>query len=240
LSATSTPETAPTGPTRVTFVQIACFAAMVASCLIVGWSESLFRPLWNDLMSFLTGAHSDIARRDAPLSTVIADSMAVAILTVPFIAVGILLAGLTGGLKSKRVPMNLFHACGEKKAPGPWPALFMAIHKIGCIVLIEEFYARWLFLGLLTQISWLSGPSAFYLLFLAGNVLWTLIHIANWVKGQRRISVVFPVFCYGIVAVVMFLRHGLLGAFIAHLFWDLVLMVPIWLGQTLKKRPLTL
>jgi len=213
---------------------------MVGSCLLVGVSGGRLGPLWNDLMDVLTGGASDVIRQDAPLSAIVADSMAMAILTIPVMGIGILLAAVTGGFKSVHIKRPLFHECAEKKAPSRWLGLFLAIHKIASIVLFEEFYARWLFLGLLTQIAWLSGPTGFYLLFLAGNALWTAIHIANYVKGRRRIGVVIPVFCYGFIAVAMYLRHGLLGAYLAHIIWDLLIMIPGWLGQTLRKQPLTL
>jgi hypothetical protein len=214
---------------------------MAISCLVVGWSQHRIGPLWHDLMCLLTGAALEIEARDAPLSTIIADGMATAVLTVPVMGFGLLLAALLGGLQKTtydRIP--IFQMCAGQREPHRAMALIMALHKVACIVLIEEFYARWLFLGLLAKLAWFPGVYWFYFFFFFGNTLWSALHITNYRKGERHISVTIPVFCYGFIAAVMFLRYGLVGAFVCHLIWDCILMVPVWIGQTLRRQQLTL
>lgn len=218
-----------------------CGLVMSAGCLIVGWSQHLIGPLWKDLMRMLSGAALEIEARDAPLSTIFADAMAIAVLTVPVMLFGLLLAALFGGLQKTvydRTP--IYQMCAGHQAPHRVMALIMAVHKVACIVLLEEFYARWLFLGLLAKIAWFSGPVWLYVFFFFGNTLWSALHITNYRKGQRYLSVTIPVFCYGFVSAVMFFRYGLLGAFLCHTIWDCLLMVPVWIGQTIRNLTLTL
>jgi hypothetical protein len=224
----------------MTYLPIMIGLTMAVSCLVVGWSQHRIGPLWDDLLKLVSGSATEITWRDAPLSTIIADGMATAVLTVPVMLFGLGLAALFGGLQKTfydRTP--IFPLKAGKNAPRGAIALIIAIHKMAGIVLLEEFYARWLFLGFLAKLSWFEGPYWLYGFFIVGNTLWAVIHITNYRKGERHVSVTLPVFCYGFISAVMFLRYGLLGAFTCHIIWDCLLMVPVWIGQTLRKLPLT-
>lgn len=219
---------------------VACLSLMLSACVVMAFGQGRLGPLWNDLLSFLTGAHGDIARQDASSATVLGEAMAMVLLDIPLVAVASLLAYAVGGLRHGREGHALFQPRAGSSAPGPWMSLLLAPHKMAAFVMFEEIYARWLFLGVLTQIPGLSGPVAFYALFLGGNVAWAAVHVFNHRKGERLLRDTLPIFAGGVACAVMFLRHGLYGAFAAHFVWNLLLMLPGWVAQALKREPLTI
>lgn len=219
----------------------ACGATLAGTCLIVGWSQHLIGPLWNDLIRFLTGDGLSIGRREASITEVLMNGLAAVVVTVPLAVLGALIVVASGAHKKiDPGPRNLFHESAERPAPKGALAIFMALNKVACIVLLEEFYARWIFLGLLAGLSAFSGPNGLYVLFLLGNTAWTALHYFNYKKDKRTVLVLSPVFLIGLLQAVMFLRYGLLGSFISHLAWDYVLMIPRWCHQMMRRSPLTL
>lgn len=85
------------------------------------------------------------------------------------------------------------------------------------IVVAEELVARWFFLGLLTMIPFLSGTFAFYALFLLGNSLWALVHLANYKNPKDRHWLrVLPQFVGGIFFTYLFVKFGLVAAILGH------------------------
>lgn len=89
-------------------------------------------------------------------------------------------------------------------------------------LIAEELFARLLFLGLLGQL-W-QGRLATYVLFLAGNALWALVHLTNYKNREDRSPLrVLPQFVAGIFFTVVFLEHGFLAALLVHLAYDMVL-----------------
>lgn len=90
------------------------------------------------------------------------------------------------------------------------------------LVLIEELFARWLFLGVLTHVF--EGTFAFYVLMLLGNSLWALIHILNYQNpSQVSVKVVLPQFVGGILLSYIFVRYGLLVAIVMHYTYNLMI-----------------
>lgn len=85
------------------------------------------------------------------------------------------------------------------------------------LVVGEELFARWFFLGLLTQVSFLSGTFMFYVLFLVGNGIWALMHLSNFKHEEdRHILRVLPQFIGGAFLTFIFVKYGLLAAVLAH------------------------
>lgn len=85
------------------------------------------------------------------------------------------------------------------------------------IVLIEELFARWFFLGVLTAIPGFGGVFMFYVLFLFGNGLWALIHLANFNKSEDRNPLrTLPQFMAGIFFTYVYVKYGLLATVLAH------------------------
>ncbi len=89
--------------------------------------------------------------------------------------------------------------------------------KFFVLVVTEELFARWFFLGVLTQVSFLSGTFAFYLLFLIGNGIWALMHLGNFKdKEDQHVLRILPQFMGGIFFTFIFVKYGLLAAILTH------------------------
>jgi hypothetical protein len=85
------------------------------------------------------------------------------------------------------------------------------------LVFFEELYARWLFLGLLSQIPFLNNTFGFYLLFLIGNGTWALIHLKNYKKEKdRTLDKIMPQFLAGIFFSYVFVKYGFVAAVLTH------------------------
>lgn len=89
------------------------------------------------------------------------------------------------------------------------------------IILGEELMARWLFLGVFTQIF--RGRVAFYLLMISGNTIWALLHLRNYVKADRSWTRVLPQFTGGLFLSYLYLKFGLFLTVIAHFTFDALL-----------------
>ena len=96
---------------------------------------------------------------------------------------------------------------------------------IMALLVTEELYARWLFLGVLhPHISFLSGVAGFYLLFFIGNGSWALVHLFNYKNKKLRNPVmVLPQFVGGIVLTGVYISFGLVGAILVHVAYDMIL-----------------
>jgi len=94
--------------------------------------------------------------------------------------------------------------------------------KFFLAVLEEEVLARFLFLGVLWSIF--PGDFAFYVLFLIGNGLWSLVHLFNYKrKEERQVIRVLPQFIGGVFFTYVYLRYGLLGSIFAHFISNAIL-----------------
>lgn len=85
------------------------------------------------------------------------------------------------------------------------------------VVVIEELFTRWLFLGLLPMWEPLSGPVMFYILFLVGNGLFALIHLSNFHDPSDRHPLrTLTQFVAGIFYTYLFVAYGLTASILAH------------------------
>src|SRR3989344_929821 len=114
---------------------------------------------------------------------------------------------LLGKKIGKHSVSELFDFKGER-------SLFVSLFLI---VLAEELFARWFFLGLLPKLPFLSGPFAFYAFFLIGNALWALVHLNNFQDpNDRHWLRVLPQFVSGFFFTYVFVKYGLLAAVLTH------------------------
>ncbi len=94
--------------------------------------------------------------------------------------------------------------------------------KLMITLVAEELFARALFLGLIGQF-W-TGRVATYVLFLAGNSIWALVHLFNYPDpADRHIVRVLPQFVVGIPITVVFLHYGFFAALLVHVAYDMIL-----------------
>jgi Type II CAAX prenyl endopeptidase Rce1-like len=112
------------------------------------------------------------------------------------------------------VPHNVFRSF--------WPSKDLL--TIMAVLVGEELYARWLFVGLLPNLPFLRGDVARYALILIGNLSWALLHRWNLTDPEdRSLLRVLPQFAIGIVFTLAYLNFGLLGALLVHAAYDMLL-----------------
>ena len=91
----------------------------------------------------------------------------------------------------------------------------------------EELIARWLFIGMGSKLHALDNALGFYLLFFMGNLAWALLHVANLkdvkLSVYQKFIFVLPQFIGGVLFTAVYVPFGLLGAFLAHVVYDVIL-----------------
>jgi len=91
------------------------------------------------------------------------------------------------------------------------------------VMFIEEIVARFIPLGLLTHVF--KGDVAFYVLLLAGNLIWAAMHLANFKNEEdRKWTRVIPQFLGGLILAYLFVRYGFWTTLMAHYLFDAVLL----------------
>jgi hypothetical protein len=133
------------------------------------------------------------------------------IMFVVCLTVGILILRICG--KPKSTPVYLYEKL-QKKVP-----LFAIILTL---LIAEEVFARWLFLGVLGQVF--TGPVAIFVLFLIGNSAWAFVHLWNYKDpADRHVLRVLPQFIGGIFLSVIFLAYGFFPALLVHIAYDMLI-----------------
>ncbi len=218
------------------------FFGLIALYAVIGLIFGLFGPFTRDLAAFSTGNYADITAHDVSVSLMIANAMTMVATMLPVTATLAIIVRrfINFGPEMSGPTIKLIHSQPGKKPLTGWKALIVALHKIAALVFYEEFYTRWMFLGILGGLAWFQGPVAFYTLFLIGNGAWAIIHLTNYPAGTRNPLRILPHFFLGIPFTIMFLRYGLLGAFVGHFVWNMVPVLPSLIDQTRRGVPLTL
>lgn len=179
------------------------YVAMV----LVAWKTGVFPGVISELASFVSGGVLGIAESRGTFLMMLPVILAVVALE--------LLCSIGSSMIAQAVLGN-----GGKHAVSESFTKMQSGHnffRFFVLTLCEEVVTRWLFLGVLTKIPFLSGTAAFYLLFLVGNGLWALVHLSNFKdKKDQSVLRVLPQFVGGIFLTYVFVKYGLLGAIIAH------------------------
>ncbi len=92
-------------------------------------------------------------------------------------------------------------------------------------VVVEEFCARFLFLGALTYVQHWNNPIIFWILVLVGNLGFALVHLFNYAELEdRKVIKVLPQFIIGLFFTLVFVHFGFFAAVITHLGFNCTLM----------------
>ncbi len=185
---------------------------LLALCLFVcflAWRSGMMWQTVNDLLAVWTGSPYDVAEHDAPFTTILGGIVCITVLDM-IVSIPTMILVMWYLPKPRENPSFDF---GKNYH-------FLAVIAV---VLLEELYARWFFLGLLPQIPFLSGTAAFYVLLLLGNGSWAALHLKNYTHAEDRNFVrVLPQFMGGCVLAGIFVKHGLFAAVMAHLLFNMV------------------
>lgn len=198
---------------------------MIGSVLLLAVfavSQDGFGPLWSALGSLLSGHGADIERAEVPPSGMLPVLSAALIVKLVVALVAGVLVKTAVGRPAKAAPaaslsVQTAKPGGKGKDKQWWQT--MTVRHAATLVILEELYARWLFLGVLAH--FLHGNVMFYVLFLLGNGSWALIH--RWNHADRKLARVIPQFLGGIVLTAVFARYGLAAAVVTHAAFNMLL-----------------
>lgn len=169
-------------------------------------------PTFGEIKIFMTGGVASLPRIENDFLSMLQTTTAVvSIDLVMMLTLLLLVHGLVG--KAKQA-----HALDERFRTMQTGHHFMASVAL---VVVEEVIARWLFLGVLTQVF--TSTTAFYVLLVAGNGLWAASHLPNYSgREDRQLIRVLPIFLSGFLLSYLFVRYGLLASIAAHLASNMV------------------
>ncbi len=174
---------------------------------LISWKADVFRMVISELTLFISGGFREVASNHTTFLMMFPVILAVVVLELPCTVGAAVLQAKILGKSGKHALSDIFKELGEGNH----------FFTFFIIVLLEELFARWFFLGLLTKIPFLSGTVTFYTLFLIGNGIWALIHLSNFKEEKdRKLLRVLPQFVAGAFFTYVFVKYGLLAAILAH------------------------
>ncbi len=190
----------------------------IATCLIlaiVAYKLNAYPKVFNGLSLLLSGNVDEIKHNPhVALSAMVPVLLAVIVIKM-FIAIPTVLA-----------IEKILGSTSSPSTPGMFSNMTSGNHfySFFVLVIVEELFARGLFLGLLPKIPLLSGTIAFYALFLLGNGIWAMFHIYNFDnRKDRNVLRVLPQFIGGVFLTFVFVRYGLFAAILAHFGYNMVI-----------------
>jgi hypothetical protein len=182
--------------------------------LLIAWLTGAFPLVFSDLSLFVGGNYDQIAANHTTFLMMFPVMLAVVALALPCAFIAIFLQAVVHGQSGRHALRDMLDNMGTGNH----------FFTFFVNVFIEELLARWLFLGLLTQIPVLSGPVAFYVLFFLGNLIWALVHLGNYTDDKdKRVLRVLPQFVGGIFFTYVFVKYGLLATILTHFAYNAVL-----------------
>lgn len=181
---------------------------------LIAWKTGALEIVMNELPIFLLGGFHEITAPHTTFLKMVSVILAVVVVDFPC-AVG--LAYLQAKILGESGEHEVTESLKKMKVGHHFFISFV-------FIFLEELFARWFFLGVLTKITFLSGPIAFYLLFLIGNGIWALMHLGNFKKREdRHVLRILPIFSGGFFLTYVFLKYGLFAAVLAHFALDAIL-----------------
>lgn len=180
---------------------------------LIAWKSDVFGMVVRELTIFMSGGFREVASNHTTFLMMFPVIFAVVVLELPCTVGAAILQAKILGKSGKHALSDFFKEMGEGNH----------FFTFFVVVLLEELFARWFFLGLLTKIPFLSGTVAFYALFLIGNGIWALIHLSNYKEEKDRKALrVLPQFVAGTFLTYVFVKYGLLAVIMAHFASNIV------------------
>ncbi len=186
--------------------------AMVGSFLVIAIIGFVYAPVeavLSELHLFITFNAQNIIPSSENLIRILPDILLIVTIDITISIIGIVF--INNKLGHRKGPNILDKRLNVNQQPkNVFKELFL-------LVVIEEAFARYLFLGILTQISFFSGTIGFYILLLVGNGIWAWIHIYNFQeKEDQQIIRILPQFLGGIFLSYVFVKYGFMAAVLTH------------------------
>lgn len=191
------PEVGPNG------LGIVSFFGLTSIITAVAWHCGSFKTVLSELPLLLSGRALELGKNGDPFGT----TLAVIVLCI--------LACIGPYVVAVKVGKHGEHAFDGAFATAMPGTMFGGSLVV---VLVEELLAREFCLGLLTKIPELSGPFGFYLLFVVGNSIWSIIHLKHYSdRRDRQLWRIIPQFLNGVLYTYMYTKYGLLMSVTVHM-----------------------
>ncbi|NTW14150.1 MAG: CPBP family intramembrane metalloprotease [Candidatus Moranbacteria bacterium] len=175
-----------------------------------GWIGIVAR----ELGLFVSGRYGEISVGHEVFLAMLPVILTVVVFEFPSVYASGVAQHLILGKNGKHAVSDMFSGMGQRNH----------FFRFFIVTSVEEIFARWLFLGVLTKIPFLSGPIAFYLLFFIGNAIWSLMHLSNFIENKdRKMLRVLPQFVAGIFFSYVFLKYGLFATILTHFASNMIL-----------------
>ncbi len=189
----------------------------VASWLLlafIGWTYSPDAyAIVRELCEFFTGGAANVARNHATLLVMIPVLLLVIAVELSLSVASAWITSRVVGeaLQTEDPSRDMERLTGQKI----FRALFL-------MVLLEEVFFRWLLLGQLTKLF--TSTVAFYVILLASNGLFAVVHLGNYKhENDRRLIRVMPQLITGLFLSFVFVKYGLVASTLAHFAHNAVL-----------------
>jgi hypothetical protein len=174
---------------------------------VIAAKANAFGIVITEVSMLFSGSFSEVARNHTTFLMMFPVILAVVVLELPCTIIAAILQAKILGKSSKHALEEFFRNMGEGNH----------FFKFFLAVVFEELLARWIFLGLLPRIPFLSGTIAFYFLFLIGNGIWAVIHLSNYTEtSERHVLRILPQFVAGIFFTYIYVKYGLLASILTH------------------------
>lgn len=200
------------------YTKIGYWTAFGTYCVlaVAAYHLSPVQPVINDMIQLYTGEVEAIRTGDRSFYAMLPVLLWVLVLDFPVTFFGLFISGLIAGEAQGS------HYGESRFVPSPQAGKYFL--RFFGLVILEELFARWLFLGVLMKIPILPVEIRFFILFLLGNSIWALIHLYNYEHdADRHVIRVLPQFIGGVFYTYLFLKFGLLTCTLAHFGFNALL-----------------
>ncbi len=181
---------------------------------VIAYQTNVFPMIFSELSMLLKGAVREVAVNNTSFLMMMPVIFGVVVIALPTMIASGFFQQLILGKIGKHSIEDFFNNMGNGSH---FKTFFIT-------VVLEEVLARWVFLGLLPMIPFLSGTLMFYMLFFLGNAIWALIHLYNFEdENDRHALRVLPQFIGGIFFTYIYVKYGLAASILVHFIANAVL-----------------
>lgn len=167
---------------------------------------------WDELLTFFSGRIKEISPGGTMLLTM-GTLIGIVVLRIPIaLVISIISKKILGKPVSNR---SLFKYGDAKKY---WLAVLLVL------VTIEEIIGRWLFIDFLPDVFGITSTIGIWVFLIAGNALWTWMHLANFEKEkEKKLGYVITQFVGGFFYAFVFIKFGLIPCILMHFMFNAIL-----------------
>ena len=188
-------------------------SGIVTYIILCGLAYYITPPqLWSELLTFISGGIKEIPPGGTMLITM-GTLVGLIVLRIP---IAFVIITITKKILGKPVSKRSLFKYGDAKKY--WLA------ELLMLVAFEELLGRWLFIEYLPKTLHIDTTLGLWGLLIGGNVIWTLMHLANFEKEkEKKIGYVITQFIGGFFYAFVFIKFGLIPCILMHFMFNAIL-----------------